>query len=151
MQTRKSLKGHFSAYNPPVGRFLPRYQWPAAVALAVAAELTGFSGATAHAEGFRNPPEGAFGLERSGGRIAQVDDASAVANNPANLIDLQKMMFSFDPEAVYISTRFESGTGTVGQTREPWKVLPNFFCLLPPLRWQSGAGTGRDDPLRTLE
>jgi hypothetical protein len=43
---------------------------------------------SASAEGFRNPPAGAFNLGRAGGRIAQIDDSSAVAQNPANLMDL---------------------------------------------------------------
>ena len=38
------------------------------------------------AEGFRNPTSGAINLGRSGGRIAHVDNASAITQNPANLM-----------------------------------------------------------------
>ena len=44
-----------------------------------------FSATVAYSEGFRNPPPGTFNLGRAGGRIAQVDDSSAVQQNPANL------------------------------------------------------------------
>src|SRR5256885_16759197 len=54
------------------------------------------------AEGFKNPPAGAFNLGRAGGRIAQIDDSSSVAQNPANLMDLEAPEFLFAPSAVYI-------------------------------------------------
>jgi len=43
--------------------------------------LTFLSAAMLNAEGFRNPPPGTFDLGRAGGRIAQVDDSSAVQQN----------------------------------------------------------------------
>ena len=39
-----------------------------------------------YAEGFRNPPAGAATLGRAGINLAQDDDASTVARNPANLV-----------------------------------------------------------------
>src|ERR1017187_8463555 len=62
----------------------------------------------AGAEGFRNPPPGAFDLGRAGGRIAQVDDSSAVAQNPANLVDVARTEFQFAPSVVYIRAEFTS-------------------------------------------
>ena len=55
------------------------------------------------AEGFRNPTSGAINLGRSGGRITHVDNASAITQNPANLMDLKRpeVTVSFNP--VYIS------------------------------------------------
>ena len=40
------------------------------------------------ADGFRNPPDTAAGLSQSGNNTVWVDDASAVFNNPANLVDV---------------------------------------------------------------
>lgn len=82
---------------------------------------------SANAEGFRNPPAGAFNLSRAGGRIAQVDDSSAVAQNPANLVDLTGTDIQFAPSIVYIKADFKSASGETAHTINPWKLLPNFF------------------------
>ena len=63
------------------------------------------------AEGFRNPPAGDFGLGRSGGKFAQVDDVTAIAHNPANLVYLPEASFSLEPTLVYIHVDYTSPTG----------------------------------------
>src|SRR5579871_1317813 len=73
-------------------------------------------GTSAVAEGFRNPPPGTFDLGRAGGRIAQVDDSSAVQNNPANLVDLASPEFQFTPSIVYIGVDYTSPSGQKGNT-----------------------------------
>jgi long-chain fatty acid transport protein len=83
------------------------------------------------AEGFRNPPPGAFDLGRSGGRFAHVDDSSAVWNNPANLVDLSAPEAQFAPSVVYFDIHYDSPTGASTSTEHPWKLLPNFFAALP--------------------
>ena len=90
-------------------------------------------GLCAHAwgEGFRNPPPGAFDLGRAGGRFAQVDDSSAVWNNPANLVDLAAPEAQFTPSVVYFDIQYDSPTGSSTSTENPWKILPNFFAALP--------------------
>ena len=85
----------------------------------------------AHGEGFRNPPAGPFGLGRAGGRIAQVDDATAIAHNPANLMDLKQAEFSVAPNFVYVSAEYQSPAGVRATSQEPWKLLPNFFAVVP--------------------
>ena len=40
--------------------------------------------------GFRNPPEGAANIGKTGGKIALVEDPSAISHNPANLVDVEK-------------------------------------------------------------
>src|SRR5262249_19695276 len=65
----------------------------------------------ADAEGFRNPPPGTFNLGRAGGRIAQVDDSSAVQQNPANLTDLTSPEVQFTPTIVYIHADYRSPGG----------------------------------------
>jgi len=84
-----------------------------------------------NAEGFRNPPPGAFSLGRSGGRIAQIDDSSAVTQNPANLIDLTGTEFQLTPSIVRIGAEFKSPNGQKADTEDPWKFLPNFFAAVP--------------------
>jgi long-chain fatty acid transport protein len=83
------------------------------------------------AEGFRNPPPGTFNLGRAGGRIAQIDDASAVQQNPANLTELTNIELQLTPTIVYISAEFKSANGHTASTKEPWKFLPNFFAAMP--------------------
>jgi long-chain fatty acid transport protein len=96
----------------------------------------------ASAEGFRNPPPGTFDLGRAGGRIAQVDDASAVQQNPANVVDLATVEAQFTPSIIRYSVDFTSANGQAGTTKEPWKVLPNFFLAAPLDDGRLGLGLG---------
>jgi long-chain fatty acid transport protein len=96
------------------------------------------------AEGFRNPPPGAFDLGRAGGRIAQVDDSSAVQQNPANLVDVTNIEAQLTPTIVYIKADFNSTTapGQASATTDPWKFLPNFFISAPLKQDKIAAGLG---------
>jgi len=101
---------------------------------------------SAFGEGFRNPPAGAFDLGRAGGRIAQVDDSSAVANNPANLVDLNGTDIQFTPSIVYIRADYKSTTGETAHTINPWKLLPNFFAGKTFYNGKLGVGLGITTP-----
>ena len=73
------------------------------------------------AEGLRNPPPGTFNLGRAGGRIAQVDDSSAIAQNPANLVNLTNVDLQFTPSIVYIKVDYKSSAnGDTASTKNPW-------------------------------
>lgn len=85
----------------------------------------------ANAEGFRNPPPGTLNLGRAGGRLAHVDDSSAMAHNPANLLDLDHAEINFAPTVVYLEVEYDGPGGLNGQTKEPWKLLPNLFASTP--------------------
>lgn len=93
-------------------------------------------------EGFRNPPPGSFDLGRAGGRIAQVDDSSAVQQNPANLVDVPSAQFQFTPSFVYIKADFTAANGQTASTIDPWKVLPNVFGSVPLLDGKLAIGLG---------
>jgi long-chain fatty acid transport protein len=96
----------------------------------------------AFGEGFRNPTIGTLDLGRSGGRIAQVDDATAIQQNPANLVQLTNVEAQFTPSIVYISADFHSPLGQSASTKDPWKLLPNLF-ISAPLKsdhWAVGLG-----------
>jgi long-chain fatty acid transport protein len=97
---------------------------------------------SAHAEGFRNPPPGTFDLARAGGRIAQVDDSSAVQHNPANVVELSAPEFLFTPSIVYIGVDYESPSGEKGNTHHPWKALPNIFGSIPMFDGNAAFGVG---------
>lgn len=100
----------------------------------------------AFGEGFRNPPAGTFNLGRAGGRIAQIDDASAIQQNPANLLDVKQTQVDFAPSIVYIHADYTSPSGVSAETENPWKLLPNFFASLPVMDDRVVIGLGLTTP-----
>lgn len=94
------------------------------------------------AEGFRNPTLGTFGLGRSGGRVAHVNDATAVQHNPANLTDLRNAELAYEQGLVYAQVDFTSPSGLSTESREPWKILPAVFAAWPieNSAWALGLG-----------
>jgi long-chain fatty acid transport protein len=110
------------------------------------AAITLLSAAALNAEGFRNPPPGAFDLGRAGGRIAQVDDSSAVQQNPANLVDVTNMQLQLTPTIVYISADFHSPSGQSASTIHPLKLLPDFFASMPLMNDRLAVGFGISVP-----
>jgi len=88
-------------------------------------------GPNASAEALRNAPPGAFGWGQPGGKIAYVDDASAVFINPANIADLQTPQVLFAPSVVYLDANFEAPDGRRASSKSPWKLVPAFFATSP--------------------
>jgi len=117
------------------------FVFPLLVVLAILLAETPVAG-----EGFRNPPPGSFNLGRAGGRIAQIDDSSAVQQNPANLVDIEKPELQLTPSVVYMHAEFQSAGGQSAETIHPWKLLPNFFASAPLLDGQAAVGLGLTVP-----
>lgn len=82
-------------------------------------------------DGLRNPPPGAFGLSRGGGKIAHIDDASAAFINPANLVDLSESSFMIDPSFIHIDRQVDAANGASADTTDPLKVLGSLFLAYP--------------------
>ena len=100
----------------------------------------------AHAEGFRNPPPGAATLGRAGINLAQDDDASAVARNPANLVLLPAAQVQVGADVIHSKIKFTSAlSGQTDQTEDPWKLLPYAFASMP-LTKNLALGLGVDVP-----
>ena len=100
----------------------------------------------AHAEGFRNPPEGAATLGRAAINIAQDDDASTVARNPANLVLLPAPQVLVGADVIHSKVQFTSAlSGVTDQTEDPWKYLPYAFASMP-LNKNLALGLGVDVP-----
>ncbi|HMP72974.1 MAG TPA: outer membrane protein transport protein [Kiritimatiellia bacterium] len=97
----------------------------------VSATLTFGLSASLFADGFRNPPEGASALGRIGGRIAYTEDASAIAHNPANLVDLDQPSAYLSLTLGYSKMKFEAPDGRSTSSRSPWALLPNLFAATP--------------------
>lgn len=131
----------------PVNRGLPRVRAAGTcrrvLIVALALNLSLFC---TFGEGFRNPPAGTFDLGRSGGRIAQVDDASAIQQNPANLLDVKQVQLDFTPSIVYIHADYTSQSGVAAETQNPWKLLPNFFASMPVMENRVVIGLGLTTP-----
>ena len=87
----------------------------------------------AYADGYRLSPPGTFDLGRAGGRIAQVDDSSAVVQNPANLTDLTNAQIQLAPGVIYFNADFHSSLapGESSKTTDPWNFIPNVFASIP--------------------
>ena len=104
--------------------------------------------AQTNAEGYRISPPGAFNLGRAGGRIAQIDDSSAVQQNPANLTELTNAEFQFTPSVIYFSAHFDSSaaSGQSADTQEPWNAAPNLFASMPMDNGKIALGLGISTP-----
>jgi long-chain fatty acid transport protein len=123
-------------------------QWPGGgwSRLGIAVLLV-VAGTVASAEGFRNATIGAWDLGRSGGRIAQVDDATAVQHNPANMLNATNAELQFTPSVIYIHVDYNSPDGSQSaETTHPWKALPNFFAVMPLENDRVAVGLGVSVP-----
>lgn len=107
---------------------------------------TVLTGAVVYANGFRNPPEGARALGRTGGKVAQIDDASAVAVNPANISDLSRPEFVVSLTLVHTKTDFDGVAGGSAQTTDATKFLPNVFATMPMAGGKYVVGVGISTP-----
>lgn len=112
-----------------------------AACLVGALSLTGGVPA-ARADGFRSGTIGTQGLAMSGGRIVFVDDASAVAHNPANLLELKRWEAALEPTLVYHSVEFSAPWGGTAETTDPWKFLPHAFAGGPLVEDRAALGLG---------
>lgn len=87
---------------------------------------------TAWADGFRNPPPSVSALARTGGNIAFLDDASALAINPANLAFEPATSVQVGAVASIIEADFRSAAGLGKEsTDDPLAVLPHAFVVSP--------------------
>ena len=83
------------------------------------------------ADGFRNPPDGALALGRIGGRIADVDDATAVSHNPANLVGIRKPTVQPSVTIGYCEKEFTDALGRATTSEDPWRLLPSLYAAMP--------------------
>ncbi|MGA2029876.1 MAG: outer membrane protein transport protein [Verrucomicrobiota bacterium] len=114
----------------------------------IALAITFIFMANADAEGFRITPPGTFDLGRAGGRIAQVDDSSAVGQNPANLTDLTNAEIQATPGVIYFKANFNSSAapGQSAETIDHWNFIPNAFAAIPLYDGKFAFGLGVSAP-----
>ncbi len=83
------------------------------------------------ANGFRNPPEGAAALGRTGGKIALTEDASAVSHNPANVALIPTKDYVESLTIILAETEFTSKDGRHGETSGDVAWIPTVFFTSP--------------------
>ncbi len=93
-----------------------------------------FAGSIVLADGFRNPPDGALSLGRIGGTYAQIDDASTVSRNPANMTDIKQPEYCVSVTLGYGEKKFTrpsevAATGAGGSFDTTAKSVNNFAAL----------------------
>ena len=110
------------------------------------ATIAGFTPSVSQAEGLRNPPPGAFALSRLGGKLAHVDDATAVFVNPANLLDLESNSILIAPALIDIDRDVDADWGGSAGTIENLKVLGGLFAAFPGASDKFAWGIGISAP-----
>jgi long-chain fatty acid transport protein len=84
-------------------------------------------------------------MGRVGGKIVQVDDASAVEHNPANLAEIKEAQVLGSVTVIDTWTDFHAPQGSAS-TEDSWKFLPNLFVALPSSNHNFTAGLGITTP-----
>lgn len=108
--------------------------------------LIAVGGTESRANGFRNPPEGAHALGRTGGKIAHINDATAVSHNPANLVDVTQPEVALSVTLIDSEVKYTSPLGAKAKTDNDMAVLPNLHAAWPLGEGEWVAGVGVTTP-----
>lgn len=101
--------------------------------------------ASAHADGFRNPPPNPAGLGAIGARYTLIDDASASAYNPANLLGVDKSEVELSLTAVQ-SDKSITQPGVKTEIKDDVYLLPSLFSAIPLKEGRSVLGVAITTP-----
>ena len=94
------------------------------------------------ADGYRNPPESASALGRDGGKIADMDDASAVTINPANMADVKSSSVLASFTLGWTEREFTGASGVTESSDDPWGYLPSVYGVMPVAGGDYAVGVG---------
>ncbi len=116
----------------------------AVVALAL---LLGSLGDTAHATGTLSlVPDSAGALGIAGGRIANLDDASAVRVSPANFADKTQSEVLLNAAIWHGDISFDSANGASLEMDKPWVNLGSVYAIVPVQPGRVALGFGISTP-----
>ncbi len=87
--------------------------------------------AQVHAQGFRNPPEGARAIGAFGGYMTFAEDAHTVIHNPANLMDVEQQTFQLNMLLGYGRNTFNREGIAQQKTRSPAFAIPGISAAIP--------------------
>lgn len=82
------------------------------------------------ADGYRNPPEGAYAIGAFGGHRAFADDANATIHNSANLLELDRAQVQVNTVAGYGDNTFRT-LGASDETEDSFFAIPGFSGVVP--------------------
>lgn len=122
----------------------PRYGFAAKILLAAVLAVPAVHSVVAN--GFRNPPAGGEELGQIGGKIASVDDASAISQNPANLVSVTNRQVLAAATIVNAEAKFTSPMGGSATTKDDWKFLPDVYGAWPVMGDKLAFGFGITTP-----
>lgn len=100
----------------------------------------------AHGDGFRNPPGSAEGLGHVGSRYALIDDASASAYNPANLMGVEKPDLLLSVTMALSDKDYTSPAGDKAEVKEKWYLMPDAYLAWPLAEQRAVAAIGITTP-----
>ncbi len=98
------------------------------------------------ADGYRNPPDGPLALGRIGGRVVDIDDATAVSHNPANLVSLRQLTIQPAVTLGYSEKKFTAPDGRHTLSEDPWRLLPSAYAAVPIRPGALALGVGLNVP-----
>ena len=84
--------------------------------------------ADARANGWRNPPEGAASLGKTGAKFALTDDPTAMTHNPANMVNVGPFSVLTSLMVINSETDFVGPRGRKGKTKDGWKYLGSSYA-----------------------
>jgi len=99
-----------------------------------------------YADGLRNPPESATAMGMVGARYTLIEDASAAAFNPANLVGVERASGLIEGTVIFTETEFDAPDGRSGETQGDDKYLGNVFVAFPFPKMGMVAGLGVTTP-----
>jgi len=94
--------------------------------MAAAGLFMSLSASLLYGQAFRNPPPGAASIMQAGAFTAQADDASAVSQNPAGLVQIKGHQIILGSDILFPETEYKS-PGFSEYTNSEAAYLPYFF------------------------
>lgn len=91
-------------------------------------------------------PDSAEALGMVGGRLANLDDASAVRVSPANIVDRMEAEVLLNMAAWYGDISFDSVSGAAVKRQEPWVFPASLYAIVPIEPGKSAFGLGVSTP-----
>ena len=90
-------------------------------------------------------PDSAQSLGEAGGRFANLDDATAVRVNPANIADAERPLLQLNTGLWHADIKFDSVTGASLRQQNPWVIPGSLYTVIPiipgKLAWGMGVST----------
>ncbi|MFO1482374.1 MAG: outer membrane protein transport protein [Verrucomicrobiaceae bacterium] len=108
--------------------------------------ILGLSAITQAAETLSVVPDSAQALATAGGRLANLDDASALRVSPANILQIQQTELLVNVAAWNGDIRFDSANGASVKMSQSWVYPASFYLVVPVVPDKLSFGFGVSTP-----